>query len=156
MDNSNSAARRKPTVCDALAIFVRYCEEEDPAAAARGLTAREVAAARQCTAQIDSWLDRFTNSLPPATWTSEITSLALLAQIGERALANLAAQAARNRQRGDALRAEIGALIARHQGPKPMTAQQIRDALARENLPSVRRIQKHLKLLRAPSSVGRG
>jgi DNA-binding SARP family transcriptional activator len=83
-------------------------------------------------------------------------SKASLAEIGERILAPLIAQSARNRQRGDVLRAEIQALIDRHPGPKPMTAQQIRAALSRENPPSVRRIQKHLKLLRAPSSVGRG
>jgi hypothetical protein len=87
---------------------------------------------------------------------SAITSRASLAELGERVLANLAAQAARNRQAGAALRAEIGALIARHPGPRPMTAQQVRASLPRVNPPSLRRIQKHLRLLRAPSSVGRG
>ena len=87
---------------------------------------------------------------------SAAASKASLAKLGERMLANLAAQAARNRQVGAALRAEIGAVMARHSGPKPMTAQQIREALSRKNPPSVRRIQKHLKILRAPSSVGRG
>jgi hypothetical protein len=87
---------------------------------------------------------------------SAIASRDSLAELGERVLANLAAQSARNRQLGLALRSEIQTVLTRNPGPKPMTAQQIRAALSRKNPPSVRRIQKHLRLLRAPSSVGRG
>jgi hypothetical protein len=60
----NPTPLRKPNVCAALAIFVRYCEEEQPSAAAKALTPEEVAAARRSIAQIDSWFDRFMNSLP--------------------------------------------------------------------------------------------
>lgn len=82
--------------------------------------------------------------------------MSTLAEIGAKVLANLGAQAERNRQVGLLLRAEIQALMLKHSGSKPITAQEVRSSLSRENLPSLRRIQKHLRVLRAPSSVGRG
>lgn len=56
--------RKPPNVCAALAIFVRYCQEEQPAEAAQALTPEEVTAARQSIAKIDEWIGRFARALP--------------------------------------------------------------------------------------------
>jgi hypothetical protein len=76
-------------------------------------------------------------------------------QIGAKVLATLAAQAARRRQAGIALRGAIQAVMATHSGPERLTAKRIRNLLDREPLPSIRTIQDHMREINAASSVPR-
>jgi hypothetical protein len=51
-------------VCDVLAQFTRFCEQNEPAGAAEGCSAEDAAILRQCVATVDRWLDRFVSNLP--------------------------------------------------------------------------------------------
>jgi hypothetical protein len=75
------------------------------------------------------------------------------AAIGIAVLERLAAQAAVNRARGAARRAEVQAIMARHSGR--LSARQVLQEWAHDKRPSVRRVQEILSELRAESSASR-
>lgn len=47
-----------------LREFVRFCDRNDPAETAAGVTGSEIAKAKNWVAQVDAWLDRFVVNLP--------------------------------------------------------------------------------------------
>ena len=77
------------------------------------------------------------------------------AEIGAATLARLAAQATANREAGAALRAEIRAVMEAHVGPDRLTAKRVLEKLSRRPLPSVRRVQEHMRAIDAESSAPR-
>jgi hypothetical protein len=76
-------------------------------------------------------------------------------QIGTETLARLASQAARNRDAGNTLRAEIRTVMQADTGPERLTAQRIRAQLSRVPRPSIRTIQGHMQAIRAEPSASR-
>lgn len=76
-------------------------------------------------------------------------------QIGAETLARLAAQTARNRESGAALRAQIRTAMATYTGSERLTARRMRVQLLRTPAPSIRTIQQHMRAIRAESSASR-
>jgi hypothetical protein len=65
-----------------------------------------------------------------------------------RRLAVLYAQAIAMRAQGDALRADVRAILEAHPGPRRLKAYTVRSFLKREPLPSVRRVQEVMREIR--------
>ncbi len=77
-------------------------------------------------------------------------------EIGRAIRHCLAAQAAANRAAGDALRAEVRAVLDQHETEgQRLTGKQVLKCLTRNPLPSVRRVQEVLQEIRAQSSASR-
>jgi hypothetical protein len=76
-------------------------------------------------------------------------------EIGRTILAVLAAQAARNKNAAISLRAEICDVLIKHQLSKRLSARKVLTLLTRDPAPKLRTVHKHLKILRAQSSVMR-
>lgn len=72
-------------------------------------------------------------------------------EIGVATLARLGAQAARNREAGNALRAEIRTIMQAHTTGR-LTAKRIQALLPRERQPSIRRIQEHMQAITKETS----
>jgi hypothetical protein len=72
-----------------------------------------------------------------------------------RRLGVLYAQAAAMRAQGDALKAEIRAILEAHKGPRRLKAYAVLTMIKREPPPSLRRVQEILRALRAESAVSR-
>jgi hypothetical protein len=65
----------------------------------------------------------------------------------------LYAQAAAMRAQGEALKAEIRAIVEAHTGPRRLKAYAVLTMIKREPPPSLRRVQEILRELRAESAV---
>jgi hypothetical protein len=96
---------------------------------------------------------RWANSIPLARIPSRDRRAEA---IGVAALRVLRQQAMRNHAAGEALSAEIRAIMTAHSGSERLTAKRIQVLLTRDPRPSVRRIQEHMaKIKSAESSAPR-